>query len=175
MEVEILRQLDRLQRQVDGLVKPELPPGLSLRALVSAYKSASTLNFTGDATLDTIVSDTEIFDRNGDYNNGTGVFTAPIDGFYLFTPRVLLFGLTVAHNYFYMKIQSSNRDYFGGQINIGAVMDSLGYYSFGMSQVVDMDATDTAVVQIIVSGGAKVVDVYGGASVQTGLGVYLII
>ena len=49
-----------------------------------AYKSATTNNVTGNATAYSYVCDTEIFDQANNYNNGTGIFTAPLDGLYSF-------------------------------------------------------------------------------------------
>ena len=48
----------------------------------SAYLSpASIPNVTGDGTLYTIICDTEIEDRGGNYDHSTGIFTAPVTGF----------------------------------------------------------------------------------------------
>lgn len=50
------------------------------------YKfSASTSTESITTTPTTVIFDTEDFDTGGIYNAGTGVFTAPIAGFYIFT------------------------------------------------------------------------------------------
>jgi hypothetical protein len=59
-----------------------------LQSAFQARLTSSQLNKTGDGTLYTIVFDTETFDQNSDYNNGTGTFTAPVAGRYLFHHQV---------------------------------------------------------------------------------------
>lgn len=55
----------------------------------SAYLSASTSNDkTGDGTVYTVICDTEIFDKGSNYNNATGVFTAPVPGLYFLSGAI---------------------------------------------------------------------------------------
>ena len=55
---------------------------LPLQCAFSAYLAADKLNVTGNGTIYTIPFDTELFDRNSDFNTGTGVFVAPVTGIY---------------------------------------------------------------------------------------------
>ena len=187
LDVEFLRRLSALEREVSRLAKPEIFPtgrllidtngyiSAAVQPLVSAYCSANVLNVTGDGTLYTVIFDAEITDRDGNYNAGTGVFTAPVTGYYLVLPRVLLYGLVVTHTTSYLQIASSNRSYYGDFKSIGIVMDVSGYADAQMSQIVDMDIGDQLYIAALVSGAAgKVVDLYGAASVYTSLGIYLL-
>lgn len=70
----------------------------------SAYLSANTA-YNDD---ETIVFDTEIFDISSNYDKTTGIFTAPVEGYYNFTARAKvaaggcvdqkLYGFAIVHN-----------------------------------------------------------------------------
>lgn len=142
--------------------------------LFSAYDSASDLNVTGDGTIYTVIFDTEIVDRNANYNNATGIFTAPVSGYYLLLSQVQVQQAGAAHTQGYMTVVTSNRSYFRAIANpYGAGYTGSNYYGFQASVIADMDATDTAYIQVVVSGGAKTVDVFGGT--QTMFQGYLLI
>jgi hypothetical protein len=163
--IDLMREIRILEARVDGLIKPELPPGFELRALFSALNSATDNNVTGDATTYTVICDTEIYDRNGDYNNATGIFTAPISGYYLFVAAVTVADLGAAHTAGLAQIVSSNRVYWSNYVNPAAcAYVAGGYYTFQTVRVVDMDAADVAYTTVRVSNGAKTVDVFGAAT-----------
>ena len=50
----------------------------------SAYKSAISASVTGNGAVVTVVYDTVMYDRESSYNNSTGYFTAPENGYYSF-------------------------------------------------------------------------------------------
>lgn len=163
----------------DGAPDPALSADASgflsaaVQPLFSAYKSSSTADVTGDGTYYTVIFDTEITDRNGDYNNGTGIFTAPVTGMYLFTVAILVFDIGAAHTFGQIRGQSSNRFYYIFYSNPAATNTST-YVQFLGTIIADMDAGDTIVFTAYVAGGAKTVDVYGAASPYTYLMGYLL-
>jgi hypothetical protein len=61
-----------------------------------AYKSSTTTNVTGSGTSYDYICDTEKHDTGSNYDTGTGVFTAPIDGNYFFATKVFCTGCTIA-------------------------------------------------------------------------------
>lgn len=159
---ELVRQINSLQKQIDALVKPEVSLSSGLWPLFSAIKSAVTTDVTGDGTTYSVICDTEIVDRNSNYDNTTGTFTAPVDGFYLLKFHCLVLDLLSTHTNGQAIINTSNRDYYGSFINPYALSTG-GFCPLWCECIADMDAGDTAVFQIQVSNGTKVVDVYGNS------------
>jgi hypothetical protein len=100
---------------------------------------------------------TEITDRASNFSGGT--FTAPVTGSYLLSARVAVDGITGDHSWFTSNIVTSNRIY--------EICYLLPQYSSISGSIVaepacfvcDMDAGDTAYLQIAMDGSAKVVDI----------------
>lgn len=174
LTIDFMRQLNDLQTKFDGLIKPEIPLAAGIRPLFSAYLSAAVNDVTGDGTVYTIVFDTEIFDRNSDFDIATGIFTAPVDGYYLLIAGCYMDEIDVAHNDVDFRIVTSNRSYRllrGHPYNMARIGDDL---QINGSAIADMDAADTATVSIDVDGGAKVVDILQ-SSLNTFFHGYLLI
>jgi hypothetical protein len=119
------------------------------------------LNDTQDvnSTNTTEISyNTEIFDLNADYNTSTRRFTAPVTGKYMLhaMARVVNADSNSGGHYVQVQIVTSNRTY-----TVISGVD-LTYWNINNSVLCDMDASDTAYVQIkssndtswAVSGGA---------------------
>lgn len=127
-----------------------------------AYAGAILTAVTGNGVaVDPVVFNTEVFDQNGDYNNGSGVFTAPVAGRYKLNSYIRLADLAAGTAY-RIAFKTSNRDYF--------LVDSIAINVFTnktlkIEALVDMDAADTAHVYTVVDGGTQTVDITGDASV----------
>ena len=116
--------------------------------------SNTQTDVTGDGTSYTVTWNNEIFDANADFASDT--FTAPVTGKYYLQAQVFLRQLGVAHTTIVVRIVTSNRTYqqsFTGAAGVPSGM------CVGLSVLADMDAADTAIVQIQVSGSTKTVDV----------------
>jgi len=125
----------------------------------SAVVSSQIPNVTGNATEYPIVFNSETYDYGSNYNNATGVFTAPATGKYLLSTAVRITVGTAVTTYV-AKISTSNRDYVFYRGDTDNIRDGSGTFTCSGSFVVDMDAADTARVTITVSGlGADTVDV----------------
>lgn len=123
-----------------------------------AYNSSIRSNQTGDGTAYTLIFDTERFDQNNDFD-GTSTFTAPVTGKYYLNVCVLTQEVT-ATMAATLQIITSNATYTYGN---AAATAMTGNYPMQFSVLADMDAGDTATCVITLSGGTKVVDIYGGA------------
>jgi len=152
--------------------------GENTKPLQPAFSArlASTLNnVTGDATVYTVVYDTEVFDQNADFN-GTTTFTAPVTGRYELMFSAKVEGLTSSHTSGEWIIVTSNRSY-SMVINPYAARATFGgaaEYTNVVYVLADMDASDTATTTITVSGGTKVVDLTGSSVIYCGFSGALI-
>jgi len=67
---------------------------MPLQPAFFAYNSTLRSDVTGDGTAYTLIFNTVVLDQNSDYNNTTGVFTAPVTGFYMFFSSVSMSDVT---------------------------------------------------------------------------------
>lgn len=129
---------------------------MPLQPAFLADLSASALNVTGAGSVYVLLANTEIFDQNSDYNNATGVFTAPITARYEFNVGVNIADLTVNMTASVLQLSTSNRNYSFGIMNVGAsrALDGANRISMVNGFLTDMDAGDTAQVNVQVLNGA---------------------
>lgn len=131
-----------------------------------AYVSSTISNVTGAGTsYGPVIFDGELYDYGADYNTGTGNFTAGVTGRYYFSGCLDISGLSALNTIILINIVTSNRTYQVLDTNaaIAASVSTVLSYSFAL--FADMDAADTAYVQLTVSNGAAdTVDVTGGAA-----------
>jgi len=137
-----------------GAVTMPLQP--SFRATLAAQAA----NVTGNGTVYTVVWDTETWDIGGNFNNSTGVFTAPITGKYFFTTHCYMAGATSTPTYGDIKFVTSNRTHVHRLWDTG---NTSGPGGMTFSILADLDASDTCYVTVAVGGiGADTIDVEGG-------------
>ncbi len=144
-----------------------------LQPAFSAYVNTTIPNVTGDGTFYTIIPDTELFDQNGDFTLASGTFTAPVTGKYQLNSVVSLIGGTAITSQA-IVIATSNISYQQFEsANAGA------YTTFvaSLSILTDMDANDTATLQVIsTDSGGKIDDVAGlnSGRIRTSFSGYLV-
>ena len=124
-----------------------------------AYLSSTLSNVTGDGTwYYPIIFDQEIFDQGSNYNNATGIFTAPVTGKYVHIVYVKLSGYLAANVRSVARVYTDNRTYSGEFIN-GYACSASGELSLGCICLSDMDSGDTASYRVYVGDGTKVIDI----------------
>ena len=118
---------------------------------------ASTITNISTGANNGLVFGTERFDQNSDYNASNGVFTAPVTGKYMFNVSFYLNNIDSAVTYYEPRLDTSNRSYYiivdpdFGQDN--------AYFTITFAQLVDMDANDTADINIHQDGGTSQTDI----------------
>lgn len=142
-------------------VKASAPSANS--AILTAYLSSTQNNVTGDGTVYTIPFNTVLVDTASAYNSGTGVFTAPFTGNYLFNATVNLDGLDIAHTEGIFSFNGSVYESRFARYNMGA-MSTAGTFQQSGSVQIPMTAGDTMSVFAFANSGTKTVDVIGAAA-----------
>jgi len=142
-----------------------------------ASLSANALNVTGDGSVYTLIADNELADRGSNYDNTTGIFTAPVTGLYFFTVTFECSQLAITHTGCTVRLQTTPRRWLSNTHNPGAIIDGSAL-TISNSWMIPLSATDTVTVEIDITGGALVVDIQGDiggpTTTQTYFAGYLI-
>jgi hypothetical protein len=136
--------------RIDSAGHVTMPYQPSFLARPSSRQSNLAIN-----TTHTIAFGTEVFDRGADFASST--FTAPIEGLYQLNVQLLIQQMDSATDYYYINLKTSNRNYDQYWDNDDKAGDNSNGAGVSIVVLADMDAGDTAFVQIIVpnSGSAQ--------------------
>lgn len=136
---------------------------MPLQPCFLAYLSSSTgANVTGDGTQYTILFDTVTTNVGSGYNSGTGTFTAPVAGNYLFNFTASL-GVSATWNNNQLRIVTTAAQFWGAGLS-GAAAAAANTLVMSMSVICPMAANDTATFSVISATSTKTVAVIGGAT-----------
>ena len=139
---------------------------MAAQPAIFVRRGSAANNVTGAGTVYTMVFTTEIFDQNADYD-ATSTFTAPITGRYHVDVYLDIASMTSSANAFLLDVVMSNRSL---SVNTLPMVANPARYAAMVSMLVDMDASDTLVVRLTVSGeSGDIVDINS----NTSLGIYL--
>lgn len=124
----------------------------------NAYLSSTQDNVTGDGTVYSIIFDTIVNQTGSAYNTGTGVFTAPVAGWYFFNARVLFGNFGGGATYTSMDLITTALTYSGPSLNVNTV-GANAWTSPGSTWIVYMNASDTAYIIGSAVNGTKSVNI----------------
>lgn len=147
--------------------------------MLKAYLSAPVANVTGDNTIYTIPFDTVEFDRDGNYNPVTGLFTVPVAGVYHVEAMVTYYGLVAGYSLGTSILYKNAHEICLPRYNpLGTMYDHLGINQnyFQMSILESAAVGDTFSVAFAIANtvaGGKVISVEGVDS-QTYFCVWLV-
>jgi hypothetical protein len=155
---------------VDGITSSANTTAISIDAneivtmpLQPAFSASNIdqLNLTTDSFVK-ILFNTEIFDQNADFNTSTNTFTAPVSGRYLFTMYIEAAEIDNQCNQLRFDLNTSNDNLMEFSRTEPDVLNSADFSRFGCcgSILANMDANDTASVQVYVGGGQSQLDIY---------------
>ena len=124
----------------------------------NAYVNAVQSDKTGDGTIYNITGSfwTERLDQGNNFLDGT--FTAPVTGTYQFNASIRISSITSSHTRMLVGIITSNKSYYLLEVNPYAIQGTM--IRLSLSTLVDMDASDTVYLQVVVHNGTKVINIY---------------
>jgi hypothetical protein len=139
-------------------------PGGATRVNFLAYLNTMVSNVTGDGTNYRVIFDTATVNTGGGYSTGTGIFTAPVTGVYIFSTGTTLTNLNNAsftESGMYIS-QFGTTPFVMSDLNIFAVQDAVSNkYTMNGTVILPLTAGQTASVFVYVSGVSKTVGVDG--------------
>jgi len=147
---------ERVRIDADGHVT------MPLQSAFSAQTSAALTDIATNASDNTVKFGTEIYDQNSDFDTSTFTFTAPVAGKYQLNAIVFAQNSDASATYIRVKIATSNRNYVNiidPEYNADRERDI-----FAVAVLADMDANDTALVQIAQYEGTAQMDVPAAAN-----------
>lgn len=132
---------------------------LPLQPSFHVTKSAPQNNFSVGSPL-TVTWDTETYDIGANFASNT--FTAPVTGKYLLATSIRVDNLDTASVYYEMSIVTTARSY-TNIITTDQFAADPAYWTFTLSVIADMSATNTATVTISQQAGTVQSDIDAGA------------
>jgi len=138
--------------------------GIITKPLQPAFQAKPATNQANIANNGVVVFGTEIFDNNGDF--ASNVFTAPVTGRYQFNVSLGLVVVDSAAAFIGLDLVTSNRHYY-------VIIDpdfgqDAAYWELTLPILADMDASDTAQVNFLQSGGTIQADVQNSHTTFSG-------
>jgi hypothetical protein len=140
-----------LKSDANGHITKPLQPAFLANPAVAGSSPVQTNISSGD----TITFGNEVFDQNNDFASNT--FTAPVTGKYQFNVGLFLEQVDTDYTELRIKLVTSNRNY--DHFDIGSPFPSDRNLQYHLSALADMDASDTAVLQVTFGSGGAQMDV----------------
>ena len=109
----------------------------------------------------TVLFNVERFDQNADFNTSNYTFTAPVTGKYQINIALRFNNIDTAAGFYQTILTTSNRGYALFTIDPNYSSD-VAYLHGNASILTDMDASDTALVQVYQNNGTQQTDISSG-------------
>jgi len=120
---------------------------------------SSTVTDMAVNTTHTLLFQTEVADRNSDFDGSTGIFTAPVTGLYHFSALLRLQEMNHGYSIVHCKLITSNSSNYIWIMDMRFGDANPDYFPIAFSTMADMDAGDTAKLQLFIPN-------YGSAQVD---------
>ena len=137
-----------------------------LQPCVMVHPASVQTDLTQGSSVE-VVWGTERFDVNSDFASNT--FTAPVTGKYLVCVEVRLDNLDTAAEYVHLYVVSSNRNYNSSIRDYRKFSADVPRWGQSFTGIIDMDASDTLVIQLYFAGGSSQSDVQTESYFSIGL------
>lgn len=135
---------------------------MPFQAAFLAHQATAVPNVTGDGTVYTVIYSTVDFDVRSNYNNATGLFTAPVSGVYQFYFTISVTNVSASHTTGYAQITRNGTFAYsvqsGNPANLRNASTTFGYAG-GM--IISLTAGDTIGTHIVILNGTKTVSING--------------
>lgn len=137
---------------------------MPLQSCVAAEKDVFNLNSTGDGTAVSVIWENVLIDQASNYNNATGIFTAPVTATYLVSANIYISGVGVAHTQGTFDIFKNGVGFLTlyRANTANAACPAAGDLVMNSNSAFPLTAGDTIKMVVTVSNGAKTVNVGGG-------------
>lgn len=145
-----------------GILRSDQQPGFC------AYASGNINNVTGDGTAYTVLFDTKVYDHGTNYATGTGLFTAPYTGVYLFSSNIYCTGMATGHTPIIIAIVTSTGTPTTAQTSTLTPRTAVTTNNqVGVTGMFLMNAGDTVQIVLTISGSTKTADISGGSDLRS--------
>ena len=160
MSDQLVGFIRNMERRLAHLERLELH---NHRVAFLYFNTQDDTDATGNSGVATIDFDEKVYDLGSNFAADT--FTAPTDGKYFLTSTVRVGDLDANMDTGRIQVRTSNRIYRGTYLSPAACQTVSHYISFTVTAVADMDAADTATVEVIINNGAgDTADISGDAT-----------
>lgn len=133
----------------------------------NAYASSTQNNVTGNGTTYTVIFDTQSGTTSPDFNTSTGVFTAPITGFYQFSASVTMLGVDTNNTNGELYLTTTTENILIAYDYPFPIVGGSGALIYNGSTTAFLNSGDTAQIQLKVSGEATPnVYIYGESGIR---------